>query len=351
MNSCFKKYAILGFSFMLGWLWSLLMFVQPVNGFGAETFPFIAAGQNETGLNVAPQVLEPTETIEVYVGIYLVRIASLSLKNNEYRADFYLWFRWKDERFKPYETFELMNGTIENKTLIEESMVQGWNYAVFRIRSSITKYWDVVRFPFDHHTITLEIEDSVYTDNQLKYIPDTENCGVDTSIEVSGFVVRNPQASLARHSYKTNYGKISDPSGMETFYSRFIFSLQLQRPGVIHALKMFYGVFMAVVIAFSCLFVRPLDLTARFGLSASAIFAVIGSHFVVINNMPESQQLTLVDRLHIFSGLTILATIVVSIISLALWVSGREKESKRFDRISFTVLLLIYLSICVNAFF
>jgi len=67
--------------------------------------------------------------------------------------------------------------------------------------------------------------------------------------------------------------------------------------------------------------------------------------------MPESQQLTLVDRLHIFSGLTILATIVVSIISLALWVSGREKESKRFDRISFTVLLLIYLSICVNAFF
>jgi hypothetical protein len=53
---------------------------------------------------------------EVIVGMYLVRVFSLSLKTNQFSVDGYIWYRWIGTLDpKPCDTFEIVYGSIDRK--------------------------------------------------------------------------------------------------------------------------------------------------------------------------------------------------------------------------------------------
>ncbi|MBI2340552.1 MAG: hypothetical protein HYU99_09360, partial [Deltaproteobacteria bacterium] len=60
---------------------------------------------------------------EVYIGVYMNQIPSLSLKDNQFTADFWIWFRWKGDDIKPVESFDLVNGHIESKESLYEDRI------------------------------------------------------------------------------------------------------------------------------------------------------------------------------------------------------------------------------------
>ena len=43
-----------------------------------------------------PALAQPGQPQAVMVGIYVNQITSIDIKNNNFLADFYLWFRWQD---------------------------------------------------------------------------------------------------------------------------------------------------------------------------------------------------------------------------------------------------------------
>uniref|UniRef100_A0A7C4TGG5 Uncharacterized protein n=1 Tax=candidate division WOR-3 bacterium TaxID=2052148 RepID=A0A7C4TGG5_UNCW3 len=53
---------------------------------------------------IVPKISPAQE--QVYVGVYLNQITSISLKDNQFTADFYIWFRWKDKNINPLESFD-----------------------------------------------------------------------------------------------------------------------------------------------------------------------------------------------------------------------------------------------------
>src|SRR5690348_2902799 len=55
---------------------------------------------------------------KVVVGAYVDRITELSLRENRFRVDFYVWFRWTgdDKDFDPLKTFDITNGNITQRT-------------------------------------------------------------------------------------------------------------------------------------------------------------------------------------------------------------------------------------------
>lgn len=279
----------------------------------------------------------------VYTGIYLNQITSLSLKDSQFTADFYIWFRWKDKNINPLESFDVVNGHIESKEGVYEDIVQDFNYRVCRVVATIKKFWDISRFPLDNHTLTIEIEDNDNEESKLKYVSDIENSGVDPQVQVPGWKIDTVNVNVVSHTYKTNYGDISLPTNNESIYSRFVFSLSIVRPGYGYFFKLFFTVFVAAIVALIALFIKPTDLDPRFGLGAGALFAAVASEVVIASLLPDTNIITLTDKLHIISIFFIFLSIGESIISLRLFTSGKEKASQNLDRICFCIFIVAYL--------
>lgn len=288
-------------------------------------------------------VFAQEEPKKVYAGIYLNQITSLSLKDNQFTADFYIWFRWKDKNIQPLESFDVVNGYIESKQGVYEDTIKGFNYAVCRVIATMKKFWDISRFPLDNHVLTIEIEDNENEEFKLKYIPDTENSGINPRVQVPGWNVGTTNVNVSAYTYKTNYGDISLPTNNESVYSRFIFSVNIIRPGYSYFFKLFFTVVIAALVALIALFIKPTDLDPRFGLGAGALFAAVASEVVIASLLPDTNIITLTDKLHIISIFFIFLSIAESIISLRLFASGKEQTSKRLDRICFYVFLAIYI--------
>src|SRR5208282_6486816 len=58
---------------------------------------------------------EESQPEDVFVGVYVNQIYDLSVKENRFVADFWIWFRWKDDRLRPLETFKVV-GSREMET-------------------------------------------------------------------------------------------------------------------------------------------------------------------------------------------------------------------------------------------
>lgn len=284
------------------------------------------------------------EPEKVTVGIYVNQITKLSLKENSYSVDFWIWFRWRRDDLKPYESFEVSNGAIERMELATVKKLGDVNYAYRRVVATITKYWDVSRYPLDNHRLDVIIEDKDDEEHKLVYLSDQENCNFDPDLKVPGWTLSRVLTNIGTSTHRSNFGDTTLPTGKESRYSSFTFSVHLERRGYEYFVKLFVGLLIAAFIAFLAFFIRPTDLDPRFGLGIGAIFAAVASEYVISSSLPDTSVLTLADKLHIVAFAAIFLALAESVWSLRLCESGREELSRRLDRMSVVVLPVLYLA-------
>ena len=170
----------------------------------------------------------------VYVGVYVKQIHGISLKDSLATVDFHVWFRWTGDGLKPLESFDLVNGRVESKQSVYETKIGGVNYASCTVVASLHKLWDISRYPLDSHTLTIEIEDNNLEADKLVYLPDVENSGMSNHVEVAGWTLKPGKAEILTSTDLTNYGDISLPTGHESSWSRFVFSIEVCASGEPH---------------------------------------------------------------------------------------------------------------------
>ncbi len=300
-------------------------------------------------LAAAPAAAEP---VKVSVGVFVNQIYDMSLKDNQYSVDFWIWFRYKDKSINPVESFEVIGGRMDsksaNETVFDEA--SGEYYASARVNATITKFWNIMRYPLDNHVLDIIVEDNANDTDSIVYVPDAQNCALEPSVRVPGWTIGAIKAESTDHTYKTNYGDPSLPPGNPSVYSRFQFSIGINRVGIGFFIKMFFTVFVATLIALMTLFIRVQDLDPRFGLSAGALFAAVASEMVIAANLPDTNLITLSDRLHIVAIFFIFASIAESVVSLAFANADKEALSKKLDKVCLVVFTAVYLvasAICV----
>jgi hypothetical protein len=283
----------------------------------------------------------------VTAGIYLNQIDGMSLKEQKVAVDFHIWFRWKGDDVKPIETFDLANGQIDSKEDVYEATHGDTHYAVCRCLATIQKLWDVRRFPLDSHEVTIEIEDNDREEDLLQYVPDTENSNLNPDARVAGWDLSFGGAKVVTHTFNTNFGDISRPTGNSSDWSRFVYTARMLRPGYGYFGKLFTGLFVAAAIALISLLTQPAEIDSRFGLGVGAMFAAVASEYLVTAALPDSNLLSLADRLHIVTFLLIFLALAESSLSHKLFGSGQQRTSWVLDRISFVGLSVIYAGIVI----
>ncbi len=284
---------------------------------------------------------------EVVVGTYVNKVQDVNFRENKYTLDFYIWFRWKAEGaladYKPIDSFEIVNGRIDNKANIVEKKVGEVNYAQARITATMAEAWDLTDFPFDWHRTKVRIEDGgALTALDLVFVADQANSRLGDEIDLAGWRASNFGAEVQSKLYRTNYGDVSLPTDAQSEYSRYVFAWDLDRVGWGTAIKLLSTVILATGVAFVSFMVKPSDLDARFGMGVGALFAVAASAFIVSSSVPDSASLTVADRLHMVALGGIFFTLLISAFCLRLEVSGREELAFRIDHWCVGVLPLLF---------
>ncbi|MHB8875093.1 MAG: hypothetical protein ACYC8T_15515, partial [Myxococcaceae bacterium] len=184
-------------------------------------------------------------------------------------------------------------------------------------------------------------------EHDLKFVNDKENTGVDPRVKVRGYAIQKASSEVLSHTYRTNYGDDSLPTGNASSYSRYLFSVDLVRPGASFLLKLYWSVFLSTIIALLAFRVKPNDLDPRFGLGVGAIFACAASTYVIAGYLPDTDYLTLADKLSFLAVTFIFGSIAQSTVALRLFVTGREKLSEKLDSWSFWGSLALYATLNV----
>jgi hypothetical protein len=287
---------------------------------------------------------------KIVVGVFVNHIYGIDIKNSQFNVDFYIWFRWQGDDLRPIETFELANGRITSKTGIVKRKIGAQSYVSCRVLATITKFWDLRRFPLDDHTLALEIEDSEQDTRAAVYEADLDNASVSPDLQVSGWVVTADRGHTTTHTYRTNYGDTSLGQDRASSYARYVFEIDVKRPGYGRFMKVFFGLFVAVLISWCAFHVRPKDSSPRVSLGVGATFAAAAVTVAINNSLPDTNDVTMADKLIMLTLGIIVASVAETITALALVARGREPLQQRLDRIcaiGFPAFYLVMLIVIV----
>lgn len=297
----------------------------------------------------APTAPAPATPRKMIIGTYVNQIYGIDIKNSQFTVDLYVWFRWEGDDWKPLDTFEIVGGRITSKGNIIKKKIGAETYLCARIVATITKFWDMKRYPLDDHQLVIEIEDTFEDDRTMFYEVDRDNTGTSPELQVAGWVIKRTAPSVAKHTYHTNYGDTTLATNQASSYSRYTFAIDVARPGYGRFLKVFFGLFVALLISWCAFLVRPKESSPRVSLGVGATFAAAAVTIAINNSLPDTNLVTMADKLIMLTLGLIVASVGVTIAALMLFAREKIAPQQRMDRIcvvlfpSFYLLMLIWI--------
>lgn len=302
-----------------------------------------------------PQVPQPdAPTLVVIVGMHVNKVQEINFKDGRVTLDFHIWFKWREPgqkpvvrckedagepqaacdktAFNPLKSMELMNGKIDARSSKVEKVLQdNIHYASERWVVTVYKVWDISRFPFDRHTIELQLEDSERDRKALSMVP-SGGSRLGKEIQIAGWRVPTFTHEQSTQAYDTDFGEGLGLRNAASQYSRATFRLDVVRNGPGPAVRLLTIVCLATLVAFVPFAINPRDIDPRFGLGVGAMFAVVANAFTIAQAVPDSDVLTVADKMHILCMAFIFSSIVVSALCLRWAETGREALQQRVDK-------------------
>ena len=284
----------------------------------------------------------------VTVGIYITSIHDIDFKQKEYTVTFWLWLHYKNKAFDFLQNLEVPQAKTVNKSFSTVDSSDGTISMQMKLQCVMKDSWRISNFPFDMQKLRLSIENSQYDSKSLVFAADTIGAHFDPRFTLNGWKIDSCIISTGIKAYETAFGDRSLATP-HTEYSSFRVRLGIRRDAGGLFWKMFLGMYIAFLIAYSCFYIHPDSIDSRFGLSVGSLFAVVGNKYIIDSALPESASFTLVDTLHALTLFFIFSVVAATAYRLKLVKDNKIKAAGRFDMITAQSLLLIF--IVLNIFF
>ncbi len=282
----------------------------------------------------------------VDMGLYVNRIQSISPKNGSFTADLSIWFRWKGDQISPNKTFRLKNAKIEFKrdAYVAKMSDGATNYAYMEIVATFTTPWDIEHFPFGEQVLKIEIEEDATDVSEIRYRADTANMTVNPNIEIQGWKVSAVKDWVSETIYNSNFGDTSIADRIQTRYTQFNYEVMIKPKSNYVELKLFVTPVVCMLIL-CFLLVLPAKETPRFVLCSATIFALVTSHYLIITQLPSSEQISFAEKFVLAALLQSLVYLIGTIFAWRELEAGDALRSKKYDRI--VLVMLIASNICL----
>lgn len=268
---------------------------------------------------------------DVQVGLYILNLGKFDIATGSFTADFYLSMKCETE-CSP-ENFEFMNG----RASTVEKIIDEPNEKFYRIQANLNSPIDLKGFPFDSQKMQIILEDKEKTNEDLIYMTNLEESGIDPSIVFTGWNIDGWNASVQEHEYAV-YNET---------YSQYLFTVDISRIVLNAFLKTFLPViFIMLVVLFSFL-IDPDKVSTRLTMAGSSLVASVMFHVSISNQIPPVGYLTFADKFMVLTYMVLLFSFIINVAMLELQERKKtelvERVHRRTEYAVFFVIPCLYL--------
>jgi hypothetical protein len=259
----------------------------------------------------------------VRVGVYILSVGNLDTKTGTYVIDFFLNLKCETEGCNP-DDFDIMNAASRqtDKQTTEEDIAAGEHY--YRIRANLQTNLNLREFPFDEHTLAIEIEDKNKTRDDYIFIVDPEMSSIDSEVYVAGWSLE---------PYILGEEKSHDYPIYDESYSRVRFAIRIFHPWHSSFMK---GLFAAIVIVGAGMLsflLKENEARDRITLTSSTLASAIFYHMTLTASVPPVGYLTYADRFMILQYIFIATQLFVAIMLFLMQRPDNDTpENKRLSK-------------------
>jgi len=297
-------------------------------------------------LSVTTSLAEQTPPDTVKTGIYITSIHDIDFKQSEYTINLWLWLRYNNKKFDFVQNLEIPQAKSFTKSFSTIDSSNGSIYLLMKLQCVMKDSWRINNFPFDRQRLRFSIENSQFDSKSMVFATDTLGKHFDPRFTLRGWNIDSFKMSTNIKAYETAFGDSSVPIP-HTEYSAFTVRLGISRdPGQLFW-KMFLGMYVSFLIAYTCFYIHPDNIDSRFGLGVGSLFAAIGNKYIIDSSLPDSTSFTLVDTLHGITLFFIFAVITSSALSLMLIKADKLQQARRINLVLAQVVLLVYVALNV----
>jgi hypothetical protein len=251
---------------------------------------------------------------EVVAGVYLVNVQKFELSSGSYDVDFYLWFSWSGNRTVNYE---FMNGRASSIDVIEKRE----DFLDIRVRGTFLKTPNFRDYPFDRHRLTIEVEDKSSTLDDLVFMPDREESGIDHEINIAGWSIEGWKIESVEHAYPGNLT-----------FSRLVFTFTIGRSTLSSVLKSIVPISIITCIAMLAFLISPSNYGQRISLGVTTLMAAVANHLALTSQIPPIGYLTLADKIMITAYGMFLYSLMVSVMVMRLMDQKKPETAQKLNK-------------------
>lgn len=277
------------------------------------------------------------------IGLFVTDNYSIDMSVPMYASEGLLWASWS-----PALQAQFSAAGMDNQHLLTFiNSVEGWdssfsavgdaplrlaNGDYYQLYSFANKFaidhLGLHHFPFQrmHLPIQVEINDNsnLFSFNTLRLIPDRNDSGIGSAIDINGFLTRQWSIAEFRHEYASDFGLHGDRNGqhLHDSYSQILFNVTYARSVKASIWSLFQPlvVVMAIVILSPSLSSRLWDV--RIALPATAVLTLVFLQGSYRSTLPQLPYLTFIDRIY-----SLAYGICLACFALYVWAANRVNHT------------------------
>jgi len=254
------------------------------------------------------------EPSRVKVGVWINSIEKVDTPAQTFSVDLYMWFKYHD--IKP--DIEFLRGTPRMDLVTEEERPTE-NYIEYRVRGAYVQPFDFRDFPLDEHFLSISLEDKNHDITELVFEPDLEESGIDPSLSVAGWDVKDFRIYVSEHAYP------------DETYSQLTFGLTVYRSKISAVLKNFLPIIIITLISLLTFAISIKNFGQRVGICVSTLMSAVAYHIAALSGLPALGYLTLFDRIMLVVYTVFLYNLLVSVQGMRLVEAGKVEEAEKFE--------------------
>lgn len=258
----------------------------------------------------------------VKVGVYVLNIGKLDTLTGAFTIDFYLSFS-SDEASNP-GSFEFSNG---RATSVDKS-VDDPAEKFYRIQASLADSLDLSRYPFDRHSLTIQLEDKEQTIRTQVYEASLADSGLDPAVSIAGWELDRWKAEVKEHYYVP----------YDTTFSRYVFSINVHRSVLAAVLKTILPAIVIVIVGLLSLVLTPDKIVPRLTLNTGSLVGAVLFHLNMTSSLPPLGYLTFADRFMLINYVGLVLTLVSTLIALS---HVDKKQNDKADKVHDVALVVV----------
>jgi hypothetical protein len=276
-------------------------------------------------------ITNSSEPAHVQAGVWIIDIQKIDLSASTYRLDFYLWFNFDPSKINANDVgqFEFINGQPNIKQIDAND-----SYIEYRVTGDFVKTFDFTNYPFESHTLYIELEHENLDDSHLVYDIDSASF-IEPTAGVSGWDIGSLQTQVITHSY-----------GDQSF-SRPEFDVILSRPLVSGIIKDVLPLAVITGISLLAFAMAAEDYNNKMALGITTLLSATAFHLSLLSGIPPTGYLTFADRMMIAVYILFLFNIGSAVYLMTLARKNKKEQATAFNKKAQKILPILIVVLAI----